>query len=136
MQTYRSKSKYGSKKITRDGITFDSQKEYRRFCELSLLQKAGTITELKTQVRFELIPAQYAEYPTGEYYKRGEKKGLPKIKRVCVEQSVVYVADFVYYRNGKKIVEDVKSLATKKKESYIIKRKLLLWVHGIKLKET
>ena len=129
-------SKYHSKKVIVNGNTYDSRKEYRRFCELSLLQKAGTITELQTQVRFELIPAQYAEYPTGEYYKRGDKKGLPKIKRVCVEQSVVYVADFVYYRNGKKIVEDVKSLATKKKESYIIKRKLLLWVHGIKIKET
>lgn len=130
------KTKYKSKKITRDGITFDSVKEYRRFCELRLLEKAGAIQDLQTQVRFELIPAQYVEYPTGEFYKRGEKKGQPKMKRVCVEKSVCYYADAVYYENGKKIVEDTKSPATKKKESYIIKRKLLRFLKGIDLKET
>lgn len=129
-------SKYHSKKVIVNGNTYDSRKEYRRFCELSLLQRAGAITELKRQVRFELIPAQYVEYPTGEFYKRGEKKGQPKIKRVCVEQSVCYYADAVYYENGKRVVEDTKSPATRNKESYIIKRKLMLWVHGIKIKET
>lgn len=129
------KSKYHAKKITVNGEVFDSRKEYRRFCELRLLERAGAIAELRRQVRFELIPAQYVEYPTGEFYKRGEKKGQPKIKRVCVEQSVCYYADAVYYENGKRIVEDTKSPATRKKESYIIKRKLMLWVHGIRIKE-
>lgn len=118
-----------------NGEVFDSQQEYRRFCELCLLAKAGKITDLQRQVKYELIPAQYEEYDTGEKYTRGERKGQPKIKRVCVEKSVCYYADFVYYENGKKVVEDVKSSATEKKESYIIKRKLLLWVHGIKLRE-
>lgn len=136
MSKYHSKSKYHSEKVKVNGNTYDSRKEYRRFCELSLLQRAGAITGLQTQVRFELIPAQYVEYPTGEFYKRGEKKGQPKIKRVCVEQSVCYYADAVYYENGKKIVEDTKSPATRKKESYIIKRKLMLWVHGIRIIET
>ena len=136
MMISRSKGKYGSRKVVRGGMTFDSQKEYRRFCELSLLEKAGAITDLQTQVRFELIPAQYEEYPTGEYYKRGEKKGQEKIRRVCVEESVCYYADFVYTENGKLIVEDTKSPATKKKESYIIKRELLLWRYGIRIKET
>ena len=137
MRTLRtSRTKYGSKKVTRDGVTYDSVKEYRRFCELRLLEKAGKIHDLQTQVRFELIPAQYVEYPTGEFYKRGEKKGQPKMKRVCVEQSVCYYADAVYYENGKRIVEDTKSPATKKKESYIIKRKLLRFLLGINLKET
>ena len=119
-----------------NGVTYDSRKEYRRFCELSLLQRAGAITDLQRQVRFELIPAQYVEYPTGEFYKRGEKKGQPKVKRVCVEKSVCYYADAVYYENGKMIVEDTKSPATRKKESYIIKRKLLLFLKGIRIKET
>lgn len=126
------RSKYRSEKITRDGMTFDSLKEYRRFRELSLLEKAGEITELKMQVSFELIPAQFEEIPTGEIYKRGERKGQPKMKRICVEQSVIYVADFVYIENGKKVVEDTKGFKTK---DYVIKRKLMLYVHGIKIKE-
>lgn len=126
--------KYKNRKITRNGITHDSTKEYRRYCELLLLERAGAITDLKRQVPFELIPAQYIEIPTGEFYKRGERKGQPKIKHVCVEQSVVYNADFVYYENGKMVVEDTKSEATKT-EKYIIKRKLMLYIHNIKIKE-
>lgn len=128
------RSKYGSKKIIRDGMTFDSLKEYRRFVELSLLEKAGAITDLKRQVPFELIPAHFEEIPTGEYYKRGERKGQPKFKRVCIENSVVYNADFVYTENGKTVVEDTKSKATKTKD-YILKRKMMLYFHGIRIRE-
>jgi hypothetical protein len=128
------KSKYGSRKIVRNGVKYDSIKECKRYCELSLLERAGAITDLQRQVPFELIPAQYKEIPTGELYKRGERKGQPKMKRVCVEQSVVYNADFVYYENGKKVVEDTKSKATKTKD-YVIKRKLMLYIHNIKINE-
>ena len=129
-------SKYGNiKTVTSDGIKHDSRKEANRWCELKLLEKAGKITDLQRQVPFELIPAQYEEYTTGEVYRRGEKKGQLKIRRRCVEQSVVYVADAVYRENGIRIVEDTKSPATRKKESYIIKRKLMLWVFGIRLRE-
>lgn len=126
------KNKYRSQKITRNGLTFDSLKEYRRFCDLLLLEKAGAITDLKRQVPFELIPAQYEEIPTGEIYKRGDRKGQPKFKRVCIEQSVVYNADFTYTENGKTVVEDTKGIRTK---DYIIKRKLMLYVLGIRIKE-
>lgn len=107
------KSKYGSKKITRDGMTFDSLKEYRRYCELSLLERAGKVTDLQRQVKFELIPSQ-------------------RIGGKVVEKACTYVADFVYTENGRKVVEDTKGFKTK---DYIIKRKLMLWVHGIKIKE-
>lgn len=120
--TYR--SKYGSRKVCIDGITFDSRKEYRRFCELSLLEKAGEITELQRQVKFVLIPAQYEPDTIG---KRGGKKRGKLIERECA-----YIADFVYIANGTKVVEDTKGFRTK---DYIIKRKLMLWVHGIKIKE-
>lgn len=122
-------SKYHSRKITREGITFDSLKEYRRFCELRLLERAGAIQNLERQKPFELIPAQY------EFYERYSKNGkrLKDGKR-CVEKSVVYNADFVYIENGKTVVEDTKSEATKTKD-YIIKRKLMLYVHGIKIQE-
>lgn len=121
---YRPRNKYGSRKITRDGETFDSQKEYRRFCELSLLERAGAITELKRQVEFELIPAQREPDTVG--VRGGVKRGK------TLELAVKYVADFVYKENGKTVVEDTKGFKTK---DYIIKRKLMLWVHGIRIKE-
>lgn len=117
-------SKYHSKKITIDGNTFDSRKENRRFCELSLLQRAGAITDLQRQVEFELIPAQREPDTIG--VRGGVKKGK------TLELAVKYVADFVYKENGKTIVEDTKGFKTK---DYIIKRKLMLWVHGIRIKE-
>ena len=132
MAVYRKKNKYGSRKITRDGMTFDSLKEYRRFRELHQLEQAGEVTDLKRQVEFELIPGQFEEVPTGEVYKRGERKGQPKMKRVCLEMSVKYIADFTYTKNGKLVVEDTKGFRTK---DYIIKRKLMLHVHGIKINE-
>ena len=125
-------SKYKSRKTILHGIKFDSMKEARRYQELLLLERAGAIHDLQRQVKFELIPAQYEEIPTGEFYKRGDRKGQPKMKRVCVEESVNYIADFVYHENGVKVVEDTKGVKTK---DYIIKRKLMLWVHKIKIKE-
>ena len=117
-------SKYHSRKVVVNGDTFDSRKEYRRFCELSLLQRAGAITDLKRQVEFELIPAQREPDTVG--VRGGVKKGK------TIELAVKYVADFVYKENGKTVVEDTKGFKTK---DYIIKRKLMLWVHGIRIKE-
>ena len=124
--------KYGNKKVIIDGITFDSKKEGNRYRELKLLEKAGVIQDLKLQEKFVLIPAQFETIPTGEYYKVGEKKGQPKTKKVCVENAVVYVADFVYEKDGEKVVEDTKGVRTK---DYIIKRKLMLHRYRIKIKE-
>lgn len=122
-------NKYGNKKITLDGLSFDSRKEARRYTELKLLERAGKIKDLELQKSFELIPAQYED--TGEVYTRGEKKGQPK-RGKCIEKAVTYKADFVYIENGKTIVEDTKGFRTK---DYIIKRKLMLHTHGIRIKE-
>ena len=121
------KSKYHSKKITINGNTYDSRKEYRRHSELLLLEKAGAITDLQTQVKFVLIPAQYETFE--RYGKKGQRL---KDGQRCIEKECSYIADFVYTENGKKVVEDVKGFRTK---DYIIKRKLMLWVHGIGIKE-
>ncbi len=121
-------SKYHSKKVTVGSEVFDSRKEYRRFCELSLLAKAGTITELKRQVEFELIPAQREPDTVGA--RGGIKKGK------VIEQAVKYVADFTYKENGKLVVEDVKGY--KQGTAYAvftIKRKLMLYIHKIRVKE-
>ena len=122
-------SKFHSKKITAHGITFDSKKEYRRYCELLLLERAGKIQSLERQKVFELVPAQYETFE--RYGKKGQR--LKDGKR-CIENAVKYIADFVYIENGKTVVEDTKSEATKTKD-YIIKRKLMLYVHGIRIKE-
>lgn len=122
-------SKYKSKKVTVNGITFDSQKEANRYRELVLLERAGRIQELKRQVKFVLIPAQ-REF-CNEIYTKGRKKGCFKPGKL-LEKELSYVADFVYTENGKQVVEDVKGYKT---PEYRIKRKLLLWVHGIRIKE-
>ena len=106
-------SKYHNRKITVDGETFDSIKEYRRYKELQLLERAGEISDLRRQVPYLLIPNQY----------EGKK---------CVERECNYIADFEYCENGAKVVEDVKGVKTK---DYIIKRKLMLLCYGIRIKE-
>lgn len=109
----RNVGKYKNRKLTIDGEVFDSQKEARRYRELALLQRAGQISDLKRQVRYELIPTQ-------------------RIGGKVVEKSCVYIADFVYTENGETVVEDTKGFRTKE---YIIKRKLMLYVHGIRIRE-
>lgn len=105
--------KYHAKKTELDGITFDSRKEADRYAELKLLERSGAIHNLRRQVRYELIPAQ--------------KKDGKTIERACH-----YIADFVYEENGKTVVEDVKGYRTKE---YVLKRKLMLQVHGIEVRE-
>ena len=107
---------------------FDSRKEERRFMELLMMQRAGHISELQTQVKYELIPSQYESYE--RYGKDGKRL---KDGQKLIERGVSYVADFVYKDStGKTVVEDTKGVKTK---DYIIKRKLMLYIHGIKIKE-
>lgn len=89
------------------------------------MQSSGIISNLREQVSFELIPSQYATCGT-------DLKGHPVKK--CIERACRYVADFVYTDNqtGQTIVEDTKGIRTKE---YIIKRKLMLYLHGIRIKE-
>ena len=119
--------KYRNKKTIVEGLVFDSKKEANRYRELSVLWRAGVISDLELQKEFELVPAQYETFP--RYGKNGQrlKDGIH-----CIEKPVKYKADFVYKENGSVIVEDTKGVKTK---DYIIKRKLMLHVHGIKIKE-
>ena len=97
-----------------------SLKERNRAAVLELMQKQGLISGLQKQVVYSLIPVQY-----------GEVDG----KRKCLERACTYRADFVYYdiENKQLVVEDTKGFRTK---DYVIKRKLMLHEHGIKIKET
>ncbi len=120
------KNKYRNKKVVMNGIEFDSKKEAKRYAELSLLEKAGVISDLKMQVKFVLIPAQREPDTVGA--RGGIKKGK------VIEKECAYIADFVYkdLTLNETVVEDTKGVRTK---DYIIKRKLMLYVHGIRIKE-
>lgn len=112
------RNKYGNKKIiSADGQKFDSRREYKRWCELKLLERAGKITKLRRQVKYILIPAQHEDQ-----YKK------------LLERECSYIADFVYVdETGKEVVEDSKGMRT---PEYKIKRKLMLFKYGIRIKET
>ena len=107
-------SKYHNRKTYVGEIQFDSNHEAKRYVELSLMERAGEIRDLKLQVPFELIPEM-----------RDEKNR--------VIRKTVYIADFTYYdRDGNFIVEDAKGVRT---EAYRIKKKLMYWRHKIKIRE-
>ena len=111
---YRRYNKFHAKKTTVGDKRFDSQKESIRYMGLCAKEARGEIRDLRTQVKFVLIPAQ-----------RGEDGRV-------IERECAYYADFVYYDNGQMVVEDVKGMKT---PEYIIKRKLMLQIYGIRIKE-
>lgn len=106
-------NKYNNKKIK----GYDSKKEYIRSLELKSLQSKGIISELREQVKFVLLPSQY---------------DIVNGKKVCIERACSYIADFVYIKNGKQIVEDVKGMRT---DVYKIKKKLMFHFHKIRITE-
>ena len=134
----KNNTKLNNQSVVIDGITFPSIKEGNRYCELKLLQMAGKISDLEWQKKYNLLPAHYETVETGEFYKVGAKKGQPKTKQICIEQAVGYFADFVYKENGQTIVEDVKGFRDTSSATYakfVLKRKMMLYFHGIKIKE-
>lgn len=112
----RGHNKYGARKVSMDGKAFDSVKEAKRYRELRLLEAAGAISHLRCQVPYVLLPAL-------------QKDGIR-------ERAIRYVADFVYEQDGHTVVEDVKGY--KQGNAYAlfaVKRKLMLWMHGIHVTE-
>ena len=108
-------TKYNNKKVVSDGLTFDSKREYARWCELQLMERAHLISGLERQKRFTVIPKQ-------------KSKSGKVLERECV-----YIADFVYRdKDGALVVEDAKGKPTR---DYIIKRKLMLYRFGIRVQE-
>ena len=118
IQKVERKAKYGNRKVELDGETFDSMKEANRWAELKLMERAGEIHELQRQVPYVLIPTQ-----------RDENGRV-------IEREVKYIADFTYrvLDNGrlKLIVEDTKGMKTRE---YVIKRKLMLYRYGLRIRE-
>lgn len=104
-------NKYHAKKATFNGIKFDSKHERDRYVELALMEKAKAIQDLKCQVSF------------------------PLIKKSSHGREIKYIADFVYYENGKMVVEDAKSPATRT-PVYRLKKRLMAEIYDIEIKET
>jgi hypothetical protein len=104
-------SKYHNKRTN----GYASKKEAKRAAELQRLAAAGKITDLREQVRFIIVP-----------------KAIGEDGRI-IERASFYQADFVYRSGGEEIVEDCKGMRT---PYYVLKRKLMLMVHGIRILET
>ena len=120
------RSKYHNKKVTFDGIEFDSKKEMYRYIRLKSMQEEGLISELRMQVPYEVIPA---------VYEKAEKQLKTKVKIVdrCVQKATHYIADFVYTdKDGNMVVEDAKGMRT---EKYLLKKKMMRAFLGITIKE-
>lgn len=112
-------SKYRNQKVVTPHGSFDSRREYRRYQELMILQRAGKISELRRQVKYELLPSQ-------------------RMDGKCAERPLHYIADFVYTQDGETVVEDVKGYrdpASAGYAKYVIKRKLMLYRYGIRVRE-
>lgn len=126
-KTKKKVMKYRSGRVETPEGRFDSRREYLRWCVLKRLQEDGVITDLERQKKFVLIPAQR------EPNSRGKRGGIKKGK--TIERECSYIADFAYYdkKADKYVVEDAKGIRTK---DYIIKRKLMLWVHNVRIYET
>lgn len=103
----RKVNKYNAKKVTVDGIKFDSIAESKRYSVLKLLERTGEVTELKLQPKYDLIV-------------NGTKVGF-------------YKADFRYKRNGELVVEDVKGMKT---PIYNLKKRMIKAIYGIDILET
>lgn len=109
----RQGNKYHSKKTVVDGIQFDSAKEAKRYTKLRDMEEAGEIQGLRLQVPFEILPSFECD---GVKY-RGMK----------------YIADFVYFRDGKQVVEDTKGWKT---AEYRMKKKLMAYMNHINIEES
>lgn len=98
---------------------FDSKREARRYMDLWLMQRSGEITNLRTQVRYPLLPKQV--HPDGTR-----------------ERAIDYVADFVYEQDGETVVEDSKGFRNTASAAYrvfVMKRKMMLYFHGVTVRE-
>ena len=111
----KQRSKYGNEKVEVNGIKYDSKKEAKRAEELEYMQKWGEIKNLERQKKYVLQPS---------FEFNGNKI-----------REIAYLADFVYEQNGESIVEDVKSEATRKDKVYKLKKKMMMYVHKIEIKE-
>lgn len=109
-------NKYHNKKCIYKDMTFDSKKERDYYVILEMMLKNKQITDLKTQVKFELQPS----------FKFNGK----------TIRSISYIADFTYIDKKNKLhIIDVKSEATKKDKVYRLKKKIFQYKYNLEIEE-
>lgn len=119
--------KYGNKKITFDGITFDSKREMQRYVVLKEAERKGEITDLELQPKFILVPKM-----TETYIKHLKTKD--KECERTIQLPITYTADFGYTKGGERIIEDVKISPNVLPKELCLKIKLMRYFHGIEVR--
>ena len=119
----KKRPKYGNKKVEYQGKLFDSKREMQRYVILKEAEEKGLISDLRTQITFELIPAITEEYV--EHLKTKDK-----IKTRVLQRAVTYKADFVYIKDGEEIIEDVKISKALIPKEFALKEKIFFWKYG------
>ena len=111
------RNKFFSKKVTIDGIKFDSKKEGEFYQELKALERKGKIKNLELQKEFVLQ----------ESFKINGK----------TRRKITYRADFSYVttEDGILHVVDVKSPYTAKDKLYRMKKKMFEYKYNMELEE-
>ena len=119
----KKRPKYGNSKVEYQGKLFDSKREMQRYVVLKEAEEKGLISDLRTQVTFELIPAITEEYV--EHLKTKDK-----VKTRVLQRAVTYKADFVYVKDGEEIIEDVKISKALIPKEFALKEKIFFWKYG------
>ena len=120
----RSGNKYGNKKLVIDGVTWDSKREYQRWLVLRQAEADGLICKLERQPKFELIPAIKETYV----------KHLKTKDKVCertAQLPITYTADFSYFKDGVRVIEDVKASKFMLPKEFVLKAKMMKYFHNI-----
>lgn len=122
------RSKYRNTKVEFQGIKFDSKREMQRYMVLKDAETKGLIQDLKMQVKFELIPAVKETYI--KHLKTKEKE----CERT-LQLPITYTCDFAYIKDEELVVEDVKISASLLPKEYVLKKKMMFALKGIKIRE-
>ena len=118
-------NKYGNVKVTTEDGTFDSKGEWKRWLFLKDAQLRGEIHGLRRQITYTLVPPVH-------YVKTIHLKTKDKQVERLWTRAVTYTADFVYYYNGERIVEDFKGQPN---DRWQMKKALMAFIHGIYVRE-
>ena len=122
-------NKYKNEKVEFDGIKFDSKRERDRYMALKDAERRGLISELKCQPTFELMPAIYHDEVK-------HLKTKDKIIKRCDQLAITYKGDFQYVKDGKIVVEDVKSSKSLAAldQKFLLKEKMMYYFHKIRIR--
>lgn len=122
------RSKYGNSKVEYQGIKFDSKREMQRYIILKDAENKGLISDLRMQVKFELIPAVKETYI--QHLKTKDKECTKTL-----QLPITYTCDFAYIKDNELVIEDVKISKSMLPKEYVLKKKMMFALKGIKIRE-